>query len=329
MAHTHTLSPTFPPPSGNTTDSLTDNMHCTVHSAWLSWRRRVEQFFDKILLPEPAEFGDDRHQLWYSTRCLRAPLHSVIRSAWHSPPSAADAPAAADAAIPVPKKKARGKAKKAKASASPIDEESITVAQLPGYSEEDSWIRTNITVRNKIICGGRRPALQRRGRVHPDSQEARCLAVSQAKCCGTRDTQAPIKNSRYIPSHLRTTGTTRSGKRFTTTTTDSKDSTHSPAMLPQPTGSLTSSRTTTDRRVMSVGFGPISLCETRLFAGGGMMGGMFDGANDAIEDDLQLAPIISYDGAHDLIEFEGQSTTSTRIRTLTTSVGLRRSSCDV
>ncbi|KAK3627891.1 hypothetical protein LTR56_003881 [Elasticomyces elasticus] len=53
---------------------------------------------------------------------------------------------------------------------------------------------------------------------------------------------------------------------------------------------------------------------------GGMMGGMFDGANDAIEDDLQLAPIISYDGAHDLIDFEGQSTTSTRIRTLTTSV---------
>ncbi|KAK4896451.1 hypothetical protein LTR27_005665 [Elasticomyces elasticus] len=113
--------------------------------------------------------------------------------------------------------------------------------------------------------------------------------------------------------------------------------THSPAMLPQPPGSLTSSHTTIDRRVMSVGFGPISLCETRSFTGGGMMGGMFDGANDAIEDDLQLAPIISYDGAHDLIEFEGQSTTSTRIRTLTTSVagvpthdfGARRAMYDV
>ncbi|KAK5701370.1 hypothetical protein LTR17_022653 [Elasticomyces elasticus] len=57
-------------------------------------------------------------------------------------------------------------------------------------------------------------------------------------------------------------------------------------------------------------------------AGSGMMmGGMFDGANDAIEDDLQLAPIISYDGTHDLIEFDDQSTASTRIRTLTTSVG--------
>ncbi|KAK5718857.1 hypothetical protein LTR17_015537 [Elasticomyces elasticus] len=56
-------------------------------------------------------------------------------------------------------------------------------------------------------------------------------------------------------------------------------------------------------------------------AGGGMMGGIFDGANDAIEDELQLPPIISYDGAHDLIEFDGQSSTSTRIRTLTTSVG--------
>ncbi|KAK5711396.1 hypothetical protein LTR15_012467 [Elasticomyces elasticus] len=55
------------------------------------------------------------------------------------------------------KKKGRGKAK---ASASRIDEESITVAQMPGYSEEDSplscgWIRTIITVRNKIICGRR------------------------------------------------------------------------------------------------------------------------------------------------------------------------------
>ncbi|KAK5678924.1 hypothetical protein LTS10_008579 [Elasticomyces elasticus] len=38
----------------------------------------------------------------------------------------------------VPKKKVRGKAKKAKANASPIDEESITVAQMRGYSEEDS-----------------------------------------------------------------------------------------------------------------------------------------------------------------------------------------------
>ncbi|KAK3623893.1 hypothetical protein LTR56_021349 [Elasticomyces elasticus] len=38
----------------------------------------------------------------------------------------------------VPKKKVRGKAKKAKANASPIDEESITVVQKPGYSEEDS-----------------------------------------------------------------------------------------------------------------------------------------------------------------------------------------------
>ncbi|KAK5709663.1 hypothetical protein LTR17_019599 [Elasticomyces elasticus] len=38
----------------------------------------------------------------------------------------------------MPKKKGRGKAKKAKASVSPTDEESITVAQMPGYSEEDS-----------------------------------------------------------------------------------------------------------------------------------------------------------------------------------------------
>ncbi|KAK5747375.1 hypothetical protein LTR17_000015 [Elasticomyces elasticus] len=68
----HTLSHTLTPPSGNTTN----NIHCTLHPAWLSWRRRVEQVSDKILLPESAEFGDDRHQLWYSTRCLRRPLRA-------------------------------------------------------------------------------------------------------------------------------------------------------------------------------------------------------------------------------------------------------------
>ncbi|KAK5733074.1 hypothetical protein LTR17_009954 [Elasticomyces elasticus] len=55
-------------------------MHCIVHLAWLSRRRCVEQLFDKILLPESAEFGDDRHQLWYSICCLRAPL----RASWVS-----------------------------------------------------------------------------------------------------------------------------------------------------------------------------------------------------------------------------------------------------
>ncbi|KAK5690598.1 hypothetical protein LTR97_012152 [Elasticomyces elasticus] len=122
----------------------------------------------------------------------------------------------------IPKKKGRGKAKKAKAGASPIDEESITVAQMPGYSEEGSplsrdWIRTNITKQD--VSQSRKPKAA--------AQQDRAPSAAKAK--------------------------------------------------------------------------------SATAAGSGMMGGMFDGANDAIEDDLQLAPIIRYDGAHDLIESEGQS----------------------
>ncbi|KAK3632325.1 hypothetical protein LTR56_005389 [Elasticomyces elasticus] len=193
----HTLFHTLTPPSGNTFDSSSNNMHYTVHPAWLSWRRRVEQFFDKILLPDFAEFSDDRQQLWYSTHCSRSPLRSFGHQriptqplpGLTSVPASSALDGSASGSLPcstgiphhrqqqmvyhgapmqqqqpmhkvVPKKKGRGKAKKAKAGASPIDEESITVAQMPGYREEDSplgcnWFRTTITVRNKIICGRR------------------------------------------------------------------------------------------------------------------------------------------------------------------------------
>ncbi|KAK4945898.1 hypothetical protein LTR10_014989 [Elasticomyces elasticus] len=123
----------------------------------------------------------------------------------------------------VPKKKGRGKAKKAKASASPIHEESITVAQMPSYSEEDSAL---IDEGNYIPTPKKQDVSQSR-KPKAAAQQGRAPSAAKAK--------------------------------------------------------------------------------SATAAGSGMMGGMFDGANDAIEDDLQLAPIISYDGAHDLIEFEGQS----------------------